>query len=256
MEVCCGCETRVRKALAAIPGFWADLGDTRTGWKPHSGSGGSGGVPQPLSDDRRNARSAIRAGLVSWCLILEEDFSVTLPADTVRAMAHCIAVQAGRLLASEHADQLVCDLLGFVDEAGRHSGILSEARRVLNLGTGHAGVTVPCPSCGSRVHVQVTDDEIRCSCGEWGVPRWWVTHAVPGSYDVMATADVLSWLAEHHRIRLHPSTITRWVDAGKLMPRERPDDAGVVGQGRPTMWFVALDVAEVAIARRCERASA
>jgi hypothetical protein len=176
LQVCGTCETAVRNGLRDLPGLWDELAV-----KPTTGirSGRQDdGQPQPLGDEQRRARSAIRACLVSWCLVLheEETWKLALPEDTIEAMAHLIGVQAGRLLASEHADQLLADV----------TSLVREARRRTYRGRGHA-VRVQCPGpvggepCGSWVGIDPDEqaENVCRMCGATGTTSWWIGLARP-----------------------------------------------------------------------------
>ena len=69
-------------------------------------------------------------------------------------MAAKVRYQTDRLLAHpEHADQLVADMLGWVEEDGtRHTGFAAEGRRLMFRG-GSRPLTILC-DCGDRVRVE------------------------------------------------------------------------------------------------------
>lgn len=236
--VCYRCEHQVRDALWHLPGLWADLGDTRRG-KRLGNAARSAEKPPPLSDDARNARSAIKAALVAWCFILDEDYSITLPADTVRAMAHHVGVQATRLLNSEHADQFVHD---FVTAA-------REARR---LAYPVSSLTVEC-TCGHRVRIdQDPDVTTTCgSCGEAGTSTWWLHQLVPAALQPMTADEGVAWLAQAHRIEVSADMIRQWATRGHLVvvDRKRPEGQAY---GRPASRYMPL--ALIMAATRSDRA--
>lgn len=238
LQVCAWHERRVRDGLRDLPGLWADLGDPRTSTRPRSGSSGEPpGSPMLISDNRRAARSAIRALLVSWCLVLADDYALTTPPDTIRGMAHHVAVQAGRLLASEHADQLTHD----VETATR------EAWRLARPGA-RGGVTVACPSCGHRVRLRPdADQDVRCpECGEHGDIRWWRAQLAPKVDEPMCSSELLAWLAEHHRITTTEVNLRVMANRGQITRAGR-DDLG------RTLWD-PVEVAAVLIERRVRTA--
>jgi hypothetical protein len=236
--VCLRCEHQVRAALRDLPGLWADLGDTRRG-KRLDNSAPSAEKPPPLSDDARNARSAIKAALVAWCFILDEDFGMSLPADTVRAMAHHVAVQTGRLLASEHADQLVHD-------------VVTAAREARRLAYPVSSLTVEC-SCGCRVRID-QDPDVRTTCagcGEAGTSTWWLHQLVPDALQPMTAEEGVAWLANAHRIQVSAEMIRQWAARGHVVvvDHKRPE-----GQpyGRPASRYMPL--ALIMAATRSDRA--
>ena len=133
LQVCSADETTVRVALRDASGLYADLGDPRRG-KALGGVRG-GDKPSPMPDARLHARDAIRTALVGWCKVLEDGFDCTVPADTVRAMAHHVATQAGRLLASDAAEGLVSDCRDILE--GRALRLRHGWVAVVNRGVEH-----------------------------------------------------------------------------------------------------------------------
>lgn len=204
LAVCTRCERIVRDGLRDVASLYADLGDPRRSAIPGQRRGG-GGPPLLISDAARAARSAIRAALVSWCLVLEEDYRLTLPADTVRAMAHHVAVQAGRLLDSEHADQLVHDIEGAVSVAWRLAR------------PGRPRLRIQC-DCGEWVAVATGEDEVMTcrGCDAWGVLSWWVERepgrALAGAVTLREAADILLMHHGHDVPLATLRTWTRWRD--------------------------------------------
>lgn len=160
-KVCVTCDRRTRRDLAELADLHEWLGDPMRGQRPREG-GRSSERAQAISDEARQARSAIALVLADWCHTLNgKPFSVTLPAETVAAMAHVVAVNAGRLLGSVHADQLVHDVTTVAGDARRH---LTPRQHRLTIG---------CP-CGARVPLDPDADTITCpGCGEWGDLTWW-----------------------------------------------------------------------------------
>lgn len=208
LQVCAWHERRTRDGLRDLPGLWADLADPRRSRTTTNGpTGRDNGSPMLIDDARRQARSAIRMLLVAWCITLRDDYHLREPADTVRACAHHVAVHAGRLLASEHADQLVHDIESAVREARR----LAHPRPRL-------GVTVPCPSCGHRVALAPDQrDDVTCAeCGETGDIRWWRTQLAPGIDEPMHSEALCAWLLEHHRIALTRTALRQMAARGQI----------------------------------------
>jgi hypothetical protein len=79
--VCAHHADRPRDQLRDLPGLWAVLGA-----KPGAGGmAGSGELSQPLSDHARDARAAMKAMLVLWCKVLEEERGSPLPDEDVIA---------------------------------------------------------------------------------------------------------------------------------------------------------------------------
>lgn len=226
LQVCLRCERQTRGALRDLPGLWADLGDTRRGVRLGHAAGSAEKAP-PLTDDARNARSAIKAALVAWCFILEEDYRLSLPADTVRGMAHHVAVQAGRLLASEHADQLVHD-------------VVTAAREARRLAYPVTSLTVEC-SCGHRVRIDGDPDvTTTCAgCSEAGTSTWWLHQLVPRALAPMTADEGVAWLATAHRIEVNRETVRQWVARGHLIAVDRKRPEGQT-YGQPSSRYMPL----------------
>jgi ribosomal protein S27E len=167
--------------------------------------------------------------------VLAEDWSLTLPADTVRAMAHHVAVQAGRLLASGHADQLVHDVRGCVATARR---LTSPSRR--------QPIRVACPDCGERVALSTDPDEaVRCrGCGTWGVLAWWREQLVPDLDAPMTLRDASDWLLVHHGRDVPLETLRTWSKRADGQGNALLVEVGRDNQGRKL--FDPLAVAELA----------
>jgi hypothetical protein len=164
-----------------------------------------------MPDTRLEARSTLRAMLASWCLLLEEDDTddegnitqrgVPLPADTVRAMAHHVAVQAGRLLASDAAE-----------------GLVSDCRDILALQrvawpTRWTGVKVTCP-CGQTVRITADNagQVIECpGCEEWGTVDWWRDRVAADTWRPMLLKDVTTWLILVERMDVTFGQVRNWV---------------------------------------------
>jgi hypothetical protein len=212
IQVCSRCERRVRDGLRDLPTLWAELGDPRKGKTARIG-GASAEHPQQISDEARNARSAIRASLVDWCLILEQDCKIGLPSEqaiaaTTRLLVHgedmaarLAADPAERARHQERAAELResretgADIItGICDHIARQASVLlaqpehadqlvhdietatSEAWRLARPGRRR---TIPCvqviddQQCDGHV---VIDEErlMECpACGTYGALVWW-----------------------------------------------------------------------------------
>lgn len=203
LAVCSRCERTTRDGLRDLAGLWADLGDPRRSAIPGQRRGDHG-PPLLLSDAARDARSAIRACLVAWCLVLQDDYRMRLPADTVRAMAHHVSVQAGRLLASEHADQLVHDI-----------GAVTKAKSLLQRSS---RLRIRC-DCGEWVAVAEAEDQIMTcrGCDAWGLLSWWVKQA-PQSEGPLPLRDLPAWLLVHQGLDVPSTQLRTWADRGWITP--------------------------------------
>jgi hypothetical protein len=213
-RVCGYCERRTRWALRDLPELYADLDEPMVRGAARDGAGSSERA-MPRSSDIIDALHAIRRCLATWCQILEEDYAIAPPADTVPAMAHAVAVQAGRLLASEHADQLVGDLVGYDGEDGRHEGLMRWGRRLLDARSA-TGVRLQC-TCGTWITPEADiGGIIRCTgCEAWGDMAWWRDHLAPVTDGPMTADQVRSWLILRG-IDVALSTIRYWVHSGVL----------------------------------------
>ena len=200
LRVCGGCETTTRTALRDAPGLWADLGDPRRG-KSLGGVRG-GDKPSPMPDSRLHAREDVRRKLVSWCHLLYDDGYVSnMPVDTVRAMAHHVATQAGRLLASDVAEGLVSDCRDLL------------ALQRVAWPTRWTGVKVTCPCGGTvRITVETATETIACpDCDEWGTVEWWRERVGVDSWRPMLLKDVTTWLILAQGLSVTFGQVRTWV---------------------------------------------
>ena len=228
LQVCAGHREGTWEALRTLDALWTAVEASqvlRAGQKSRGGSE----PPLPVDEAAADWRWRLRTCLVGWCKVLEADFGLTLDGaeDTVRWMAAKVRYQTDRLLAHpEHADQLVADMLGWVEEDGtRHTGFAAEGRRLMFRG-GSRPLTILC-DCGDRVRVEPSGDEyMTCpTCGETGVWQWWRRRLAPETEERMTGAEVVAWLREAHRIVLTEETLRKWVQRGKLMPEREPGRA-------------------------------
>lgn len=220
LQVCQRCERRTADSLRFLPELYDDLAEPRRGGGlPKFTKGSSPGPKRPeacakcdagtpcgrthretaqiIEDAARDARSAIRAGLVTWCLLLEEERSISLPADDVQAMSKHVHRHLIGLLGSEHADQIVHDVR-FWNEAKM---IAYRARPDL---------TIAC-ECGARVRVDLADTMTCSACGQWGDYQWWASQGVPTEESLTATAqDTLDWLLRTHDLPVTYGTLRVW----------------------------------------------
>lgn len=254
LQVCQTCEERARKALRDLPALWDDVQDAGV-LKGASRGKGAGGTPLPIDPDAADWRTRVRACLVGWCLVLEEDFDATLDGatDTVAWMADKVGIYAGRILADvQHADQLVADLCGWVEDDGtRHVGLVTEGRRLEGKGASH-GIRLLC-ACGERVPV-VTDADGRpdeeailtCrGCGAWGVLSWWREQLATGDLPAMTISGLVRWLAQQGH-RTTEKALRVKADRGLIAAVGTQAD----GVGRPARTFDPVAVMGVVVARR------
>ena len=187
-----------------------DLPDIRTALllpTQRRNTGPSEETPQPISDARRQARSAIRAVLVSWVLVLVEADRARIPeglGDTQDAWcSDTVRRHLDWLLRGEHADQLCHDL----EQAGTWRGIAEPDPPRL---------TVAC-ECGDRVRVD-PDQIMRCrTCGAWGVLSWWVEQA-PQPDGPLTLKELPGWLLVQHGLDIPTTTLRTWRDRGWIVP--------------------------------------
>lgn len=80
LAVCWTCRNRAERDLTELPGLWADLAERPRLSGVSKAPDSEGDSPaDPMTDKRRHARSAIKAMLVTWCITLAEDHSITVP---------------------------------------------------------------------------------------------------------------------------------------------------------------------------------
>jgi ribosomal protein S27E len=81
LAVCPRCEQAVHTALAELPDLWVDLAE-RPRLSGVSRAPASESEPAaPAGDEQIAERSVIKSILVTWCKVLEEDHSVTVPVE-------------------------------------------------------------------------------------------------------------------------------------------------------------------------------
>jgi hypothetical protein len=216
LRVCPDCERGIREALRAFPGLYAALLiPTRPGGRSPIRLRGHA-PPLPIQDRPRQERAAIRACLVSWCLLLAEDFGCTLPADGVEVMVHHVAVQAGRLLASDHAERLHHD----VTTAARHARRCAYPSRPERLAIGRCPAQLDDGStCGATVRARPEDENVTCpGCGDAGVLSWWHTRLVPSvDGSPLATgADLAAWLSVQTGRVVTEQAVRHWAHKGHI----------------------------------------
>ena len=180
-------------------------------------------------------------------------------------MVDVLSRHAGRLLASEHADQLCADLLGWtelidLEDGGtalkQHKGLKREGER-LAFRSPSRSVRLLC-ACGVRVPVptdsegRVDPDEVfACpGCGEAGVLGWWQRTLVGEHPQPMPLSDLPDWLAGVHALVVTPRQLRGWADDKTINPVERvPSQQG----GRSRRLFDPVAVAVVAAERLVRR---
>lgn len=177
----------------------------------------------------------------------------TTGADIITALCEHITRQLARILNSEHAESLAWDLLGRTEHVTvtevvtiNHPGVVRTAWRLARPGRPDAGIRVPCPTCAAPVSIRPDHrDDITCrDCGETGDIRWWRTQIAPKGDEPMTGAEIIAWLAEHHRIATTESTLRTWLQRGKVT------DQGTDDLGRTL--YDPISVAAHAIRRRNE----
>lgn len=260
LRVCGACVDRTSDSLRALPALWADVEHAGV-LKGASASKGGDGNPLPIDVDAAGWRTRVRACLVGWCLVLEEDFGISLDdaQDTITWMSAKVRTQAMRILAHpEHADQLVADLCGWTEEDGtRHQGLLSEGRRIEGKGVSQS-VRLLC-NCGERVPV-ITDEDgkpdeeaiLTCrGCGSWGLLSWWRKQVLTGDLPAMTISTLVQWLAQQGH-RTTEKALRVKADRGVITPVGKQVD----GAGRPSRTFDPVVVLKTVIPaqRRYEEA--
>ena len=176
--LCHDCTNFLRTTLLAIRSDWPDLMDayTRSKGIPLDSEGHGTALHSPLPFDERAAEVSryIRAVLVSWVMVIVEDFGSACPPDRIGAMIdHLVAwlptirKQVWALEMCDQADDLRAWLLGALQQGEGRLVTLQRAS---------------CPECGGPLTARVGLDwsrnpMIRCrgdeKCRrEWGAGEW------------------------------------------------------------------------------------
>jgi hypothetical protein len=178
-------------------------------------------------------------------------------------MVDILSRHAGRLLASEHADQLCADLLGWTDtdvpdgeQPRRHEGLAQEGRRLAFRSRG-TSVRIRC-TCGHRIPVEVDsegrvdqDAVMRCGgCGEYGVLEWWRRREA-ATADPLPLSALPEWLLTVHALTVNARRLRDWADEGVITPITT--DGVPQGGARPRRLFDPVAVATVAALRLTRR---
>lgn len=98
LDVCDSCERATTTALNELPDLWVDLAERPRLAGVSKAPTTEGDPASPANDDQIAERSVIKSILVTWCKVLEEDHSITVPHETVVAAT-------SRTLAAWHSDQ-------------------------------------------------------------------------------------------------------------------------------------------------------
>jgi hypothetical protein len=225
-QVCRSCAESARAWLRELPDIHDDL-LTPPKRRPGQRVSGSSEPPQALSDVARRAREAIRAVLVSWCMVLREDRDVSFPRDDIPAIADHIDKHLSWLLESEHADQLLHDLHGIVTE-GRCQAYPFRPDR---LYIGDCPIEIEHPdgtlaACGTALRARADERLVTClGCGTFAAVEWWQTQLGAFGNDLATGAVASAYLSGIHGRVVPESTIRTWADRG-YVPRADRDAKG------------------------------
>jgi hypothetical protein len=281
LQVCPGCERAAGEALAELPDLWVDLAERPRLAGVSKAPTTEGDTPDPMGDARRDARSAIKAALVFWCVILEETHSITVPdetriAQTTRSIAawhsdmsrrsrengqaeeahrHAVAAAAARDDRETGRDILraICehitrhlDTLLAGDDAEQLVSQVKGARhgaRGLAFASRGAAVRVRC-ACGKHIPLDASSSlaVTTCrTCHASGDRDWWVTHNAPPAPAPKTLPDLFDWLTAQN-LHLTLRQVRGWADAGHLAAVNAEDvKRGVARTYDP---IVSLRVAE------------
>ena len=173
--ICRGCHDATDSRFRDLGGPWlVELGITLTGRSrigPGTVGGRSAETGLPLSERASREMSSLRALLVSWCLLLRDEATAPLPADSIPAMAAHCRRWLPWLARHPAAGELVGDF--------RRQWCAVEAAVDLPRETRVTAGPCPQPDCGGEVQAIFPVDEWRppaCRCracgSEWDSTQW------------------------------------------------------------------------------------
>ncbi len=164
--------------------------------------------------ERMEARSAIRATLVSLCRMVAEERGVSLPDDSVQDMARFIERNASWLAAHKAADDHAHDLRDIASDPRTWRLAYPTSTDSLYIGECPLHITTPDGDrevCGTRLRQRADEPLITCpGCGaQETVEQWqrWIVGDHDGVVDAYAAA-------AHLAVRWHrpvdPATVRKW----------------------------------------------
>lgn len=180
--------------------------------------------------ERMEARSSIRATLVSLCRVVAEERGITLPADSVQGMARFIGKHSLWLAAHHAADEHAHDLRDIASDPRTWRLAYPTSSDALYIGECPLHVTTPEGDrevCGTRLRQRCDEPLITCpGCGtRETVEQWqrWIVGNHDGVVDAYAAA-------AHLAVRWHrpvdPATVRKWgqrTNTTGVEPLSEPD---------------------------------
>lgn len=228
LALCRPCVDRLSTDLVGLPGLNEDALDTGAHGLGVGKVSGSPHPPEPLSRERREARTAIRAELVSWCLAVMEDRQVSAPADTVDGMCSFLQRHLEWIAGSEHAEEFAHGIAGIAAEARR----VAYPRRPTSTYIGDCPIEIEAEDgalgpCGAAVRAYAGESLVTCpSCGTFGSVEWWQS-VIVGTDRIVTGAVLAALLSARYMRPIDGSTVRQWVH------REKIGRVGADPKGRP-----------------------
>lgn len=211
LKCCAACNLRVSDRLKELAQLWVDLlTPTRSagGGKRAPGSE----RPQALGSEAREARTAIRRLLTTWCGVLVDDFGVAVPGPAVEVRVARLLAHLPRLLADpRHAEQLIHDVdMAWAEGRRRAYPAAPQGHHI-----GDCPVGTPAGPCGGPVRAVVGEfDEAgwaECrTCKTKAVIEWWLALMPPEQHEWLPMKALRWHLTLHSGRQIAEQTIRNW----------------------------------------------
>ena len=220
--VCRQCRLRTTGRIEKLPDLYVDLltptrapagGGTQPGDQGDDAPATLAETTSPASDGALGARAQIRAVMVSWVKVLDEDFAKPVPADTIEALIAHVDWWSLTLLAdAEHAGQFVAEIDELYREATRQAYPSAPLGQALGV----------CPTCATTVRSATTWGRIECrGCGAVRTVDQWIALLIGDLRDETSAIgpDLVAWLSARHNRPVSITALRHWATRGARIPK-------------------------------------